>query len=578
MDSYHLLMTLVLIYLSTALSFLVCTVYATRSWSYRRSYSHGLIFLIEATYAMWAFSLISVFAIETMSFKIFMTHARQLMLPLICPAWTLLTLALFFPDFSNRMRRHLHWIFLLPVIVIAGNVLAMLGFSFAEKWIFYDFQLVPGLSGLVDFKRGLLLKTSFAYNTLCVAAAFGISFYAFVTLQGRRRLYALVLMLAGTWPTFLEAWARMVPSETIPWAQLTVLGLWPCVWGMHFAASRVDLLEIVSLAQQKVFEHLPSPVVTLNTRGEYWDANLAAKRSLKLQEDWRGRSAAKIPVLDAIANTVGKYKIADRSYQVIRHTLDFHGGESQAQIFVLNDVSELEESNKTLRDLNGAILQMTRFNKKVQTVLAHDLSGALSGVQILLNGVIQKMQGTENINMLQALNRASEANKSSLALLQNLLAWSYEEENFHKVGLKERVHTAVAQLSPQVLQKNITLNIDLPEQDVALTGSGKVVEAIIRNILSNAVKFSPVGGQIDIQWEQMDRHVELIIQDQGPGISEELMSQLSDPTASITTQGEGFGLGLRFTTDFVAQMGGIMELKNHRPTGTRVSVKFPLFV
>lgn len=571
-------MTLVLIYLSTALSFIICTVYATRSWSYRRSYTHGLIFLIEATYALWAFSIISVFAIEDMQFKIFMTHVRQLLLPLICPAWALLTAALFFPQFTMRMRRQLLLIFLLPVIVIAGNVMAMLGVPFAEKWIFYDFQLIPGLSGLVDFTRGSLLKTSFAYNIVCVAGAFGTSLYAFATLHGRRRLYALVLMLAGVWPVFLEAWARMISSGSIPWAQLTVLGLWPCVWGMHFAASRVDLLEIVSLAQQKVFEHLPSPVVILNTRGEYWDANLAAKRSLQLQDSWRGKTIAKIPVLAELSNAVGKYQITDRSFQVVRHTLDFHGGESQAQIFVLNDVSELEESNKTLRDLNGAILQMTQFNKKVQTVLAHDLSGALSGVQILLGGVLRQLQSQEEQPLHLSLSRASDANKSSLALLQNLLAWSYEEESTHKVGFRERVQTAVTQLSPQVLHKNIKLNVELPEQDIALTGSGKVVEAIVRNILSNAVKFSPVGGQIDIQGQLLDNHVELVIQDQGPGVSEELSRQLSDPTASIAAQGEGFGLGLRFTTDFVAQMGGAINLKTRVPMGTRVSVKFPLFV
>lgn len=571
-------MTLVLIYLSTALSFIICTVYATRSWSYRRSYTHGLIFLIETTYAFWAFSLISVLAIENMQFKIFMTHARQLILPMVCPAWTLLTVALFFPEVSNRWRRYLLLIFLLPLVVIAGNLMAMLGLPFAEKWIFFDFHLIPDSGGLVDFARGQWLKTSFLYSFACVVAAFAIALYAFATLRGRRKLYALVLAVAGSWPIFLEIWARMVPATNIPWIQLTVMGLWPCVWGMHFAASRVDLLEIVSLAQQKVFEHLPSPVVILNTRGEYWDANLAAKRSLQLQDDWRGKAVANIPVLAEIANTVGKYQIADRSYQVIRHTLDFHGGESQAQIFVLNDVSELEESNRTLRELNGAILQMTRFNKKVQTVLAHDLSGALSGVQILLGGVLQKMQGHAEPSLLQALNRASDANKSSLALLQNLLTWSYEEESIHKVGFKERVHTAVAQLSPQVLQKSITLNIELPEQDIALTGSGKVVEAIVRNILSNAVKFSPVGGQIDIRGQLLDNHVELIIQDEGPGISEELSRQLSDPTALIAAQGDGFGLGLRFTTDFVAQMGGMIDLKASIPKGTRVSVKFPLFV
>lgn len=569
-------MSLILIYLSTAISFLVSTLYAARTWSYRRSYLHRLVFVIEVGYAMWAFSLISTMAVDDMQFKIFMTHLRMLALPLIFPAWLLLVAALFFSELSAKFRRWWRWIFLFPVLVIGANAAGLMGVPGVAPLFYSDFHELPAFQGLVGFTRGPLIRATFVYSALCIVLAFSIAAYAAIVLRGARRRYATALVAVSLWPLVLEA-GILLASPDMPWRQLKVMGLWPFILAIHYAATRVDVFEITSLAQQRVFEGLPGPVVILNTRSEYWGSNMAAEKILGLQKRWRGRPAQEIPVLAEILASDGKYQSEGFSYQVLKHTLESQHGENRAHILQLNDVTELEESNKVLRELNEEILRMHRFNKRVQTVLAHDLTGALVGTQMLLKDAVRQISGDEAGRSQSSLGKVHEAHQVSLELLRNILTWSFEEESKGGVELGARIKAVVRHLVPQMLQRNVDLGVQLPEQEVWLWGSARVVDAIVRNLLSNAIKFSPDKAQVLIAARTEGAFAVLMIQDEGAGISSDLLARLSDSGESVSSE-DGFGVGLKFTRDFVQQMDGILSFEVNSPVGTRVVVKLPLFV
>lgn len=554
-------MVMILVFLSTSLSFLISSIFAARSWVYRRSYIHRLVFIIELSYALWAFSLIGVLAIESSGFKIFMTHIRMLGLPLLFPAWCLLAAGLFLPRVSAKLRQYWYLIFLFPALAIAGNLLSMAGVPAASKWMYYDFYLIPGMGGLVEFTRGPLVRAVYAFGALTIAVGFAFLVYSVCTLKGRRWKYAVVFLAAALWPFALEGLV-LLSSGDFPWRQLKIAVLWPFIWGLHYAANKGDVLEITSLAQQKVFEQLPGPVVILNARSEYWGGNAAALQILELHDSLRGRLAADIPLLQKIIAGGDRFQIHGHSYQVRRHFLEGDDQDNQAQVYLLNDVTELEESNKALRDLNEEILKMHSFNKRVQTVLAHDLTGALAGTQLLLGGATRQ----DGVLTADSLVHVREAHKASLELLRNILAWSHEGESRAGVDLKARVNAAVSQLAPQILQRKVSVNVDLPAEEVLLWGSVRVIETILRNLLSNAVKFSPEGGVVQVTGLIVGNQVELVIQDQGAGMPAEAKSSSED----------GFGLGLKFTKDFVTQMGGVLVFDPDVTHGTRVSVRFPI--
>ncbi|AHZ85328.1 two-component hybrid sensor and regulator [Bdellovibrio bacteriovorus] len=571
-------MVFLLVFLSLMLSFSVCTVLSCFLWPYRRQLLHRLILSIQVTYAVWAFSVITVLVIDDMSVKIFLTHMRQLILPPLCATWALVGTAIFLPKLWGKVRRWYGVLYLFPAVVIVANALSMMGFPFAKEWIFFNFRLVDGFQGLPIFERSPLQKANLMYSFFWIFALYGVCFWVMATQKGPRRWHAFVMFLASLVPVGAEILGQTVFKLQPQFMQLTVAGIWPSMLALNYAVARGDVLEISTLAQRSVFDHLPNPVIVLNTHGEFWDCNQAAKKILELSEDDIGQRASQIPVIQEIIDCAESFAYAGRTFRIVEHKVQLKKkGPETAKIYVLMDVTDLEESNRTLRELNAQILQMTRFSRKVQTVLSHDLTGSLSGVQMLLTGVIGQMRKSEDQSSVESLQRIHDANKSSMGLLRDVLAWSHEDESQRGIDFNGRVKAAIEQLSPQLLQKNIQLHTALPAHEILLSGSGKVLEAVVRNILSNAIRFSPREGVVHVTGRMLERHVELSIQDYGLGMSQELIDELFSSKAPSMAAGGGFGIGLHFTKDFITQMGGVLSIESAEGEGTLVRVQLPLF-
>ncbi|WP_041577889.1 ATP-binding protein [Bdellovibrio bacteriovorus] len=570
-------MVFLLVFLSLMLTFSVCTVLSCYLWPYRRQLLHRMILSIQITYAVWSFSIITVLVIDDMAVKIFMTHLRQLILPPLCVTWVLVGTAIFLPNVWEKIRRWQWILYVLPSVVIAANLISMLGFPFAKDWIFFNFRLVEGFEGLPIFDRSPLQKTNLMYSFFWILVLYLIYFWVLATKKGPRRWHAFYMFLASVIPVGAEVLGQTVFKLQPQFTQLTVAGIWPSMLALNYAAVRGDLLEISTLAQRSVFDHLPNPIIVLNTHGEFWDCNQAAKKVLDLGATDFGQRASQIPVIREIIAGEESFEYASRSFRIVEHTVHMTKGPETAKIYVLMDVTDLEESNRTLRELNAQILQMTRFSRKVQTVLSHDLTGSLSGVQLLLSGVINQMKQSGDQTPVESLQKVRDANKSSMNLLRDVLAWSHEDESQRSIDFNGRVNAAIEQLSPQLMQKNIQLHKDLPEHEVHLSGSGKVLEAVVRNILSNAIRFSPREGVVRVTGQKLERHIELNIQDYGLGMSQELIDELFSSKAASMATGGGFGIGLHFTKDFITQMGGVLIIESSEGEGTLVRVQLPLF-
>lgn len=570
-------MVFLLVFLSLMLTFSVCTVLSCYLWPYRRQLLHRMILSIQVIYAVWSFSIITVLVIDDMAIKIFMTHLRQLVLPPLCVIWVLVGTAIFLPNVWEKIRRWQWILFLLPSVVIGANVISMLGFPFAKDWIFFNFRLAEGFQGLPIFDRSLLQKINLQYSFFWILILYLIYFWVMATKKGPRRRHAFYMFLASVVPVGAEILGQTVFKLQPQFTQLTVAGIWPSMLALNYAAVRGDLLEISTLAQRSVFDQLPNPVIVLNTRGEFWDCNQAAKKILELGPQDFGKRAAEIPVIREIIDGEESFAFASRTFRIIEHTVHMTKGPETAKIYVLMDVTDLEESNRTLRELNAQILQMTRFSRKVHTVLSHDLTGSLSGVQLLLTGAINQIKQSDDQSPVDSLQKVREANKSSMNLLRDVLAWSHEDESQRSIDFQGRVNAAIEQLAPQLLQKNIQLLKEMPEQEILLLGSGKVLEAVVRNILSNAIRFSPREGVVRVTGRKLERHVELNIQDYGLGMSQQLIDEVFSSKAASVATGGGFGIGLHFTKDFITQMGGMLIIESSEGEGTLVRVQLPLF-
>ena len=109
--------------------------------------------------------------------------------------------------------------------------------------------------------------------------------------------------------------------------------------------------------------------------------------------------------------------------------------------------------------------------------------------------------------------------------------------------------------------------------------TGKTIGSVIRNIISNSIKFTPAGGVIHIGIVKSDSSVEIEITDNGTGISEEAVRNFYSGENIMTTRGteneKGTGLGLALCSDFISLNNGSIDIERPRQGGTSVIIRLP---
>jgi two-component system OmpR family sensor kinase len=171
-------------------------------------------------------------------------------------------------------------------------------------------------------------------------------------------------------------------------------------------------------------------------------------------------------------------------------------------------------------------------------------------------------------------------------LLEQLLALARQEARPSSCGEVPAVqldHTAkevVADLLPQALARGIDLGFDIVES-LAVRAEPVMLAAMIRNLLDNALRFTPPRGTVDLGIYRQDDAAILQIEDTGPGIAPDDMNRIFEPFfRGHRPEGEGTGLGLSIVKRFVDGLGGSIALENivtgSTQSGLRVIVRLPI--
>ena len=218
-------------------------------------------------------------------------------------------------------------------------------------------------------------------------------------------------------------------------------------------------------------------------------------------------------------------------------------------------VNELEVSNQT--------------KDKFFSILAHDLKNpisALNGLSELLKNRLNILGPAEISTYVYNLNRSSNAVN---ALVINLLDWSRTQSkkihyqpthlNLHEL-ITKNVYLAQIQLNSKSI--NCVVKIDSTHTVYA---DYQMINTVIRNILGNSIKFTPINGQIEVFSALSPHGVDLIVKDNGIGMSQEQIAQIGNLQSggSLGTVGEtGTGLGLQICSDFIARNNGVLTIKS----------------
>lgn len=221
---------------------------------------------------------------------------------------------------------------------------------------------------------------------------------------------------------------------------------------------------------------------------------------------------------------------------------------------------------------------------KMYSVIAHDLRSPMASIRMTLNLLVNVLSpdviGQE---MFELIDNANKETEETHDLLDNLLKWTKSQTGALHVAFQDfelnDVLPGVIDIFMMIAEsKHITLNLDLGSESLEVHADKDMFNTIIRNFMSNAIKFSHEGSSIDISVSHVDDFAKISIRDHGVGISPERIETLFSAGTSTagTRNEEGSGLGLQLCKDFAVKIGGDVMVESVQGEGSTFSVLIPI--
>ena len=249
----------------------------------------------------------------------------------------------------------------------------------------------------------------------------------------------------------------------------------------------------------------------------------------------------------------------------------------------LNEIKdELLKQKQTIELQSENLRTINKTKDRLFSIIAHDLRGPLSSLkgvmQLLDNEYISKEE-------FKQLSKRLQQNVDNVhGMLENLLLWSLSQMDGIKPSIKAFdlnfvVDETVALFKEVFTQKHINL-VSNSNLNFSALGDEYQIRTVLRNILNNAIKFTPEHGKILIETEVERNFINLKISDTGIGVpKEELPVFFSNPKIKIGTAGEkGTGFGLFLCKELVEKNGGLIKVDSEFGKWTTIEISLPLMM
>lgn len=331
----------------------------------------------------------------------------------------------------------------------------------------------------------------------------------------------------------------------------------------------------------------------LTLKGEE-DRKGITRNSMTYEVDFRCKNGSIIstevkttPILDensqllyfqGVTRNINDRKVAEKEKEYLLRELEKSTKRLEAEAVILSGLNkQLSESEKNLKDLNHT-------KDIILSIIGHDLKNPFQTIESytdLLESDFDILSESERKSFIKNIALAS---RGANRLLENLLSWSLSQSGLLKftpvkTEFNHFLNVALNPVQPFAKSKNINIQIECPDKFNIMIDQN-MMETVLRNLISNAVKFSPKGSTISLRVNKNQKDAEITVTDKGIGISDEDISRILNddinPRTIGTDKNKGTGLGLVLCKDFVKQHNGSFSLNSVLGEGSQFKVSLPL--
>ncbi|WP_240335251.1 histidine kinase N-terminal 7TM domain-containing protein [Paraliobacillus sediminis] len=471
---------------------------------------------------------------------------------------------------------------------------------YTNEWhhLFYRNIQLNDLNGLslVSLTIGpfYMIHVIYSFVLFIVGMAFLIQMYRKAT--GPMKKQVLVMMVGSCAPYLISIIYLLdfmeTPLDLSPFGLLFSGILF--IWGIY----QFNMMKLVPHALKQVFNSMKDAVIVLDLDNNITSYNFSASQVLKeLDKKGIGQTATHILYYyPELLKTITDGDSSPRKIQIANDT-DFryynvylsHVCNKRQRIvgktLWLNDITESVVNEERLLASSKQLAELNAFKDKMFTIVAHDIRDPLSLLMNLMEILREELQESQEKHDEIALEMEQQI-QNAFSLVESLLDWFRTQKGgmlFNPVvwNLSQAIRRNVDLQYLQSKRKQITVISEIPS-DLIVYADKEILDLIIRNILSNAIKFTDYKGSIEIRAEQIDGKAIVSITDTGIGIPlDQADALLQDrdiyPESLTGTAGErGIGIGLTLCKEFVQINGGELWFESVANQGSTFYFSTPI--
>jgi signal transduction histidine kinase len=248
---------------------------------------------------------------------------------------------------------------------------------------------------------------------------------------------------------------------------------------------------------------------------------------------------------------------------------------------------ETKSLNTSLESNNNKLYELNATKDKFFSIIAHDLRNPLGSFREITKLLYDEYSSFEENEKLDLIKMMKDSSNQVFNLLENLLEWSQTQKGKIQFNPTENDLKALIEYSTQLLKltaskKQISLVNKVPEK-ISIFADAALLNTILRNLISNAIKFSPMLAKVEIGLSDNppSGFAQLYVRDSGLGMSKEVLDRLfriDENIITIGTNGEkGTGLGLILCKEFTEKNGGTIWVESEEGKGSIFYITIPLF-
>ena len=246
------------------------------------------------------------------------------------------------------------------------------------------------------------------------------------------------------------------------------------------------------------------------------------------------------------------------------------------------DITEQKRDEQALKENEERLQELNATKDKFFSIIAHDLKSPFNSIIGLSNTLSQKMLNKDYAGIEEYAAIIQNSSWRAMDLLTNLVVWSRlqtgkMEFNPECFDISDVVTEVTELAKDSALQKSIKISGKI--ESFNIYADRAMIGSILRNLISNAIKFTDKGGKIFISVKQVNKNLKIEVSDTGVGIPKDVIGKLFHIEESVTTLGtnkeEGTGLGLILCKDFVQKHCGKIWVESEQGKGSKFIFTIP---